>query len=51
MYEVDIAGGTLRVEMITSALLARGFKAGDQVKVEVSAESSVLLPDDGRRTA
>jgi ABC-type Fe3+/spermidine/putrescine transport system ATPase subunit len=48
MYEVDIAGGSLRVEMITSALLARGFKAGDQVKVEVSAESSVLLPDDAR---
>jgi putative spermidine/putrescine transport system ATP-binding protein len=48
IYEIDIAGGTLRVEMITSVLLARGFKAGDQVKVGVSAETSVLLPDDGR---
>jgi ABC-type Fe3+/spermidine/putrescine transport system ATPase subunit len=47
IYEVDIAGGRLRVETITSALLARSFKPGDHVKVEVSAESSVLLPDEG----
>jgi hypothetical protein len=33
--------------MTTSALLARAFKSGDHVKVEVSAESSVLLPDEG----
>jgi hypothetical protein len=50
IYEVDITGGRLRVEMITSALLARSFKPGDHVKVEVSAESSVLLPDEGRPT-
>ena len=50
VYEVDITGGALRVEMITSALLAGGFKPGDQVKVEVSAETSVLLPDDGGTT-
>jgi ABC-type Fe3+/spermidine/putrescine transport system ATPase subunit len=48
IYEVDITGGTLRVEMITSTLLTRGFKPGDQVKVEVSAETSVLLPADER---
>ena len=46
LYEVDINGGSLRVEMLTSALLGRGFKPGDHVKVEVSPETSVLLPDD-----
>ena len=48
LYEVAIAGGAVRVEMVTSALLARGFKPGDQVKVEVSPDTSVLLPDEGR---
>ena len=46
LYDVGIAGGTLRVEMITSALHGRSFKAGDAVKVEVSPETSVLLPDE-----
>lgn len=49
LYEVDVAGGTLRVEMITSALHGQGFKPGDQVKVEVSPETSVLLPEEGPR--
>jgi ABC-type Fe3+/spermidine/putrescine transport system ATPase subunit len=47
LYEIKIAGGTLRVEMITSALHGRGFKPGDDVKVEVSPETSVLLPEEG----
>jgi ABC-type Fe3+/spermidine/putrescine transport system ATPase subunit len=47
LYEVDIGGAALRVEMITSALYGRSFKPGDHVKVEVSPESSVLLPDEG----
>ena len=47
LYEVDIGGATLRVEMITSALHGRSFKPGDHVKVEVSPETSVLLPDEG----
>ena len=46
LYEVDIGGGTVRVEMITSALQAQSFKPGDKVKVEVAPESSVLLPDE-----
>jgi len=47
LYEVDIGGATLRVEMVTSALHGRSFKPGDHVKVEVSPETSVLLPDEG----
>ena len=35
---------SMRVEMITSALVGRGFKPGDHVKVEVSPETSILLP-------
>jgi hypothetical protein len=46
LYDVDIAGATLRVEMLASAVVARGLKPGDDVKVELSAETSVLLPDD-----
>jgi len=34
----------VRVEMITSAVQGRSFHAGDAVKVEVSPETSVLLP-------
>jgi len=34
------------VEMITSALHGRNFKPGDEVKIEVAPESSVLLPDE-----
>jgi ABC-type Fe3+/spermidine/putrescine transport system ATPase subunit len=45
-YDVAISSGTLRVEMITSALRGRSFQAGDRVKVEVSPETSVLLPDE-----
>ncbi len=47
LYEVDVAGGTLRVETITSAVHGQGFNPGDQVKVEVSPETSVLLPEEG----
>jgi thiazole synthase ThiGH ThiG subunit len=36
----------IRVEMITSALVGRSFKLGDHVRVEVSPETSILLPDD-----
>jgi len=45
-YDVAIIGGLLRVEMITSALMGRSFQAGDLVKVEVSPETSVLLPEE-----
>jgi len=47
LYEVDISPGIVRVEMLTSALHARNLKPGDHVKVEVSPETSVLLPDAG----
>ena len=46
LYEVTIPGGTVRVEMITSAQQGRSFKPGDDVKIEVSPETSVLLPDE-----
>jgi ABC-type Fe3+/spermidine/putrescine transport system ATPase subunit len=45
-YDVTIPGGMIRVEMITSALVGRSFKLGDHVRVEVSPETSILLPDD-----
>ena len=44
LYDVTIPGGMVRVEMITSAVQGRSFQAGDEVKVEVSPETSVLLP-------
>jgi hypothetical protein len=44
LYEVAIPGGTVRVEMLTSAQQGRGFKPGDDVKIEISPETSVLLP-------
>ena len=47
-YDVSIPGGTIRVEMITSALVGRSFKLGDHVRIEISPETSILLPDDGR---
>lgn len=50
-YDVTIVGGLLRVEMITSALRGRSFNAGDHVKVEVSPETSVLLPEEPDRTS
>ncbi len=46
LYEIAIAGGTVRVEMLTSAQQGRGFKPGDDVKIEISPETSVLLPAD-----
>ncbi len=46
LYDVEIAGGAVRVEMITSAQQGRGFKPGDDVKVEISPETSVLLPPE-----
>ena len=47
LFEITITGGgSLRVETITSMVHGRGFKPGDQVKVEVSPETSVLLPDE-----
>jgi ABC-type Fe3+/spermidine/putrescine transport system ATPase subunit len=51
LYEVDIAGSTVRVEVLASAAVARGLKPGDHVKIEVSAETSVLLPEDGPGSA
>jgi ABC-type Fe3+/spermidine/putrescine transport system ATPase subunit len=44
LYDVAIPGGTVRVEMITSAQQGRTFKPGDDVKIEISPETSVLLP-------
>ena len=44
LYDVAIPGAAVRVEMLTSALAGRGFKPGDRVKIEVSPETSVLLP-------
>ena len=44
LYEVAIRGAVIRVEMITSALVGRGFKPGDHVRVEVAPETSILLP-------
>jgi len=46
LYDVTIPGGMVRVEMITSAVQGRSFRAGDEVKVEVSPETSVLLPSE-----
>jgi iron(III) transport system ATP-binding protein len=44
-YDVAIPGGSVRVEMLTSASQGRGFKPGDDVKIEISPETSVLLPE------
>lgn len=46
LYDVRIAGGTVRVEMVTSAVQGRSFKLGDDVKIEISPETSVLLPEE-----
>jgi ABC-type Fe3+/spermidine/putrescine transport system ATPase subunit len=43
-YDVAIAGGTVRVEMLTSVQQGRSFKPGDDVKIEISPGASVLLP-------
>ncbi|HEX7786822.1 MAG TPA: ABC transporter ATP-binding protein, partial [Methylomirabilota bacterium] len=45
LYDVAIPGGTVRVEMLTSAQQGRGFKHGDDVKIEIAPETSVLLPE------
>jgi ABC-type Fe3+/spermidine/putrescine transport system ATPase subunit len=45
LFEITITGGSLRVETITSAAQVRGFKLGEQVKVEVAPETAVLLPE------
>jgi ABC-type Fe3+/spermidine/putrescine transport system ATPase subunit len=44
LYDVAVAGGTVRVEMLTSAQQGRSFRPGDDVKIEISPETSVLLP-------
>lgn len=44
-YAVATRGGTLRVETIASAIHGRALGVGDAVKVQVSPETSVLLPD------
>jgi ABC-type Fe3+/spermidine/putrescine transport system ATPase subunit len=44
LYDVAIAGGAVRVEMVTSSQQGRSFKPGDDVKIEISPETSVLLP-------
>jgi len=46
LYDVNIPGAMVRVEMITSALVGRSFRLGDEVKIEVSPETSILLPDE-----
>ena len=50
LYEIDIGRGTVRVEMVTSTVLGGGFKPGDRVKVEVSSETAVLLPEERSET-
>jgi ABC-type Fe3+/spermidine/putrescine transport system ATPase subunit len=44
LYDVGVAGGSVRVEMLTSAQHGRSFKPGDDVKIEIAPETSVLLP-------
>src|SRR6185295_17298691 len=44
LYDVAIPGGVVRVEMLTSAQQGKGFKPGDDVKIEIAPETSVLLP-------
>ena len=50
LYDVTIPGGTVKVEMITSALVGRSFRLGDEVRIEVSPETSILLPDNRSAT-
>ena len=45
-YDVAIPGGMVRVEMLTSAALGRSFRPGDDVKIEISPDTSTLLPID-----
>ncbi len=39
LYDITIPGGTVKVEMITSALVGRSFRLGDNVRIEVSPET------------
>jgi iron(III) transport system ATP-binding protein len=50
LYDISIASGTVRVEMITSAIQGRAFRLGDRVRIEISPETSVLLPEEPERT-
>jgi ABC-type Fe3+/spermidine/putrescine transport system ATPase subunit len=50
LYDISIASGTVRVEMITSAIQGRAFRLGDRVRIEISPETSVLLPEEAERT-
>ena len=45
LYDVAISGGSVRVEMLTSAQQGRSFTHGDDVKIEIAPETSVLLPE------
>ena len=45
LYEVSMAGGSVRVETLTSAQQGRSFRPGDDVKIEIAPETSVLLPE------
>jgi ABC-type Fe3+/spermidine/putrescine transport system ATPase subunit len=47
LYDVTIAGATVRVEMPTSLQQGRSFKRGDDVKIEIAPETAVLLPAPG----
>jgi len=49
LYEIDIGGGALRVEMVTSAVFGGAWKPGDRVKVEVSSETAVLMPEESSK--
>ncbi len=51
LYEVATPGGPLRIEVIASTLVGRALRVGDPVKVEMSTETSVLLPDAGHEAA
>jgi ABC-type Fe3+/spermidine/putrescine transport system ATPase subunit len=46
LYEISVAGGTVRVETLTSARQGRSFRPGDDVKIEIAPETSVLLPEE-----
>jgi ABC-type Fe3+/spermidine/putrescine transport system ATPase subunit len=45
-YDVEVPGGTVRVETMTSAVLGRAFRAGDTVRVQIAPETATLLPDE-----
>jgi len=49
LYEIDIGGSALRVEMVMSPVVGGGWKPGDRVKVEVSSETAVLMPEESSK--